>query len=449
MVSPFNPNLAPNLPPLGPRRIVYIEANRAPTATDTKYRAGTYYEPNTEWKDTSTDPPEIWKLAKINSKTSATWFKITGPSGTVVTLSDTAGTKVSPDVTGNIQIEGTPGQIDVTADTVNNKLTLSLPGGGGAVDSFTVEAFTGPGTNPVIPTVLGNVTVSGLAVAAHSVPVETRSRAANAFNVEVQYASGNATTDATKSGLCHFNSTQFSVDANGFVALTGGGIAIDSINVDAASGGGTDPVVPDGAGQITVTGNQVATGTIGANVIRTNSLAANTYTIEIQRSTEVSAADSTKNGVSHYDSDQFNVDSNAWVQIANFVEPTSWTPTINGSVSGTITYAIQAGRYARIGPLVIASFEITWTGIGTASGDLIISGFPVSFSGGLLNRNPLGTILVENLAFPANTEYLVLWGSGGTTDAYIYSVKDAGISSFLQIAANGTLHGTIAYFATI
>lgn len=318
MVSPFNPNLAPNLPPLGPRRVVYIEANRAPTATDTKYRAGTYYEPNTEWRDTSVTPPDIWKLAKINSKTSATWFKITGsPSGTVITLSDTAGTKVGPDATGNIQLEGTTGQINVTSTPGSNKLTLSLPGGGGAVDSFTVQANTAPGTNPVIPTVLGDVTISGSAVAAHSVPIETRSRAANAFNVEVQYAASNASTDATKSGLAHFNSTQFSVDGNGFVSLTGGGAAVDSIGVDASTAPGTDPVTPDGSGTITVTGGQVATGTVGANVIRTNSTAANSYAIEIQRSTTAASATSASNGVSHFDSKFFTVDTDGFVSSAS------------------------------------------------------------------------------------------------------------------------------------
>lgn len=449
MVSPFNPNLAPNLPPLGPRRVVYIEANRAPTATDTKYRAGTYYEPNTEWRDTSVTPPDIWKLAKINSKTSATWFKITGsPSGTVITLSDTAGTKVGPDATGNIQIEGTTGQINVNSTPGSNKLTLSLPGGGGAVDSFTVQANTAPGTNPVIPTVLGDVTISGSAVAAHSVPIETRSRAANAFNVEVQYAAANATTDATKSGICHFNSTQFSVDANGFVTLSGGGAAIDSVNVDASTVPGTDPVVPDGTGQITVTGGQVATGTIGANVIRTNSLAANTYTVEIQRTTETATTDSTKNGVSHFDSAHFNVDTNAWVQIANFTPITSWTPTLTSSVPGTITYTVRTGQYSRIGPLVICTFELSWTGIGVSSGDISITGFPVAFGGGL-NRNPLGQIWTENLAYPAGSNYCLLWGGAGLTSAAIYCIKDGGVPALLQIGANATLHGTICYFASI
>lgn len=88
-----------------------------------------------------------------------------------------------------------------------------------------------------------------------------------------------------------------------------------SVNVDAATGPGTDPVLPDGSGQITVTGGQVAAGTVGANVIRTDSLAANTYTVEIQRSTAVAASASANNGVSHFDSAQFTVDANGFVQV--------------------------------------------------------------------------------------------------------------------------------------
>lgn len=93
----------------------------------------------------------------------------------------------------------------------------------------------------------------------------------------------------------------------------GGDISIDEINVDAATGPGTNPVVADANGEITVTGGQVATGTIGANVIRTNSLAANTYTIEIQRSTTAASADSSLNGVCHFDSSSFSVDSDGFV----------------------------------------------------------------------------------------------------------------------------------------
>lgn len=97
------------------------------------------------------------------------------------------------------------------------------------------------------------------------------------------------------------------------IDLAGGGVGIDSINVDASTPPGTDPVLPDGAGQITITGAQVAAGVIGANVIRTDSLAANTFTIEIQRTTTSATPDSSDNGVSHFNSAHFTVDANGFV----------------------------------------------------------------------------------------------------------------------------------------
>lgn len=117
--------------------------------------------------------------------------------------------------------------------------------------------------------------------------------------------------------------------------LAGGGLAIDQINVDAHTAPGTDPVVPDGAGQITITGAQVATGVIGTNVIRTDSLAANTFTIEIQRSTAVAGTDLTKNGVSHYNNAQFSVDANGFVSLAGG-GTTKALETLTGNSGGAV-----------------------------------------------------------------------------------------------------------------
>lgn len=270
MTSPSNPNLAPNLPPQGPRRVVYLEANRAPrTGTgvqdDCKYRDGSYYENNTEWRDNSVTPPNIWKLSKINSKTSATWFIVQSSTGNVTFLEDQVGAAANPAGDGHISIKGATvanaanpslipletvaslntitAQVQVGCDrtgapankndagivsfddttfTVDTNGYVTLVGGTGpAAQKFNVDAATGPGVDPVTPTALGVVTVSAQAVAAHSVPIETRSRALNAYNVEVQYSAAVAATDATKSGVAHFNSGDFTVDANGFVSLVG------------------------------------------------------------------------------------------------------------------------------------------------------------------------------------------------------------------------------------
>lgn len=151
------------------------------------------------------------------------------------------------------------------------------------------------------------------------------------------YSQAIAATDGTKVGTCAFNSAQFTVDANGFVTLAGGGQAIDSIGVDAATAPGTNPVLPTVAGLITVTGGQVAAGTT-TNVIRTNSLSANTYTIEIQRSQAVASSTVGDNGVCHFNSGHFTVDSNGFVSSLG-----GGFPWIDQGTS--ITLAINTGYF--------------------------------------------------------------------------------------------------------
>lgn len=148
---------------------------------------------------------------------------------------------------------------DSAAFDVDANGFVQLNGGGIASTSFDVQANTAPGTDPVVPSAAGVVIVNGAAVVNHSVVLETRSRAVNAYNLEIQYATTAAATNATKSGVAHFDSAAFSVDANGFVSLAGGGLAIDSIHPDS----GTDPVVPNGAGLVNIIGSG-STTTVGS-----------------------------------------------------------------------------------------------------------------------------------------------------------------------------------------
>jgi hypothetical protein len=180
------------------------------------------------------------------------------------------------------------------------------------------------GSHPQIPTefvtddgiaipIANVLEILGTAVLNHDIPLRTTG-SGNTVTIEVQYATTNATTDATKAGVAAFNSTQFTVDANGFVSSLGGSTVV-SFNVDAATPPGTDPVLPDGSGIVTVTGGQVAAGTT-ANVIQTNSLAANTYTIQIQRSSAQAVSTIGANGVAHFNSAEFTVDANGFVSLA-------------------------------------------------------------------------------------------------------------------------------------
>lgn len=226
MTSPKNPTKY-----LGPN--VYLAnivvRNRPPTTADYRQpETGTNYVIFTGWqvgKDpVSGSEGDLYLLSKIVAN-QAYWLQITSgvtPSGAVLSLSDTAGTLVYPEMVGdvgNIQLEATAG-LTITADAPNNKLIFALTGGGIAIDQIQVQAATVPGVNPVSPNSNGLMTVNGAVVANHSVPIESRTRAVNTYNVEVQYATSAASTDGTKSGLSHFNSTQFSVDASGFVSTT-------------------------------------------------------------------------------------------------------------------------------------------------------------------------------------------------------------------------------------
>lgn len=115
--------------------------------------------------------------------------------------------------------------------------------------------------------------------------------------------------------------------------VAGGTTAIDSIQVDASTPPGTNPVLPTVAGLVIMTGGQVANGIAGTNVILTQSLAANTVEIDIQRTAAVGASNLASNGVSHFDSADFTVDANGFVQASG----TGIGQTITGDSGGALS----------------------------------------------------------------------------------------------------------------
>lgn len=316
-ISPKDPNKY-----LGPT--VYLSSivtrNRIPTGAD--YRNpnnGKIYAVGSFWL-ISKDPVsgvqgDLWYLSKVVANV-ATWLMLSaGSSGPLLNITVPNGVSpIVPDGAGTMHFTSSGGTITITGSTAspnNHTINFDLVGGTGAIDSIAVQAATAPGVSPVLPDGAGLMTVNGAVVANHAVVLETRTRALNAYNIEVQYATSAATTTANLSGVAHFNSGQFSVDANGFVSLAGGGQAIDSVGVDATSGSGTNPVLPTALGLITVNGALVVAGT---NPVRTVSTAPSVYQIQVQTSQALAAADSTKVGLSNFSNLDFTVDSNGFVQ---------------------------------------------------------------------------------------------------------------------------------------
>jgi len=124
----------------------------------------------------------------------------------------------------------------------------------------------------------------------------------------------------------------------------------------------------------------------------------------------------------------------------------NWTPTLAGSTTaGTFTYGNRYGWTFRQGLLTDAWFDISWTAIGTAAGNLYLElpykvakmdGMPFV---GVLQTSTLnygvGTVLTCN-AIPDSTR-CEIWTSGS-----------AATTANIAVATAGRLIGTIRYMGT-
>jgi len=182
---------------------------------------------------------------------------------------------------------------------------------------------------------LSTVTVAGVN------PVESTALG-DTVTYNFQLSQALAAADPTKVGFCNFDSAAFSVDADGFVSLAGGGLAIDEVLLDA----GTSPITPDGAGQISILATVVGAQAIP---IQTDGTGANTATIEAQVASAIAASDLVHVGFAAFNSSQFSVDANGFVELSggglavdSFAVPAGTSPVVP-TAAGLVTYTVGSG----------------------------------------------------------------------------------------------------------
>lgn len=112
-------------------------------------------------------------------------------------------------------------------NTSAGALWVKIGGTNAAIETFDVDASSGGGTDPVEPNASNEVILTASTVAAGTTPLRSVSTAANTVNYQIQQSQAVAAPNATNSGICHFDNSHFSVDANGFVQLIGGGGSTD------------------------------------------------------------------------------------------------------------------------------------------------------------------------------------------------------------------------------
>lgn len=235
-------------------------------------------------------------------------------------------------VIGPAPTSGTQGDLWYLAKIVSNVATwLRLStGSSGPLISIDVDASTAPGTDPVVADGTGVMGIKGgttFATGTQANPLRTNSLTANNFTIESQLAGANAATlTANKFGVAQFDENHFDVAA-GFVQLQGGGTtpAVTKLGMQS----GTNPVVADATGLITLTGSTATAGTTPVQTVG----GTNTGAVTIQRSQAISAADSTKVGLANFDSADFSVDANGWVELKNPATSSSGVSNIGFSYS--------------------------------------------------------------------------------------------------------------------
>lgn len=122
----------------------------------------------------------------------------------------------------------------------------------------------------------------------------------------------------------------------------------------------------------------------------------------------------------------------------------SWTPVINGAVSGTGTYARQLGTYTRIDKDTAEfSCELAWTGHTATGGMSLNLPLPPKHTGIGGMSTPVNVAL-ENIPL-TNTKWPTALIGSGNSKANFYEYQSSGAVSLLNISAAGSVYVQARY----
>jgi len=228
------------------------------------------------------------------------------------------------------------------------------------------------------------------------------------------------------------------------IALTGGGEAVDSFSVQS----GTNPVTPNAAGVVTLHGALVAAGT---NPIRSNGTGSHAITIDVQSSQAIAAEDSTKVGLCNFNSDNFQVSSGGFVELATMTNGQMIIGNTGNSPSiGTIAGAgIQVGTGAGTLGLTVIGGGVVWNYITDATQEVFASnayvaaraGTPVVFTMGGTNFGDYSRIVGRGTGgwrLEPSGSQIFYFGNQQTTvtTGYLESTDDHDCIELLGIGTN-------------
>ena len=274
-------------------------------------------------------------------------------------IGSTAGNADSPNYISRPVRVGTATSSDSSvtitySDVGNTEATLDFIITGGSTTVTKLQANDGN----LAPPIAGIVKVYGSTAAAGTSPVTTTADNVNTLTTIVQLSQALAATDATKVGLANFDTADFDVDANGFVTFetsitTNDGNVVKSVNgnwnlwATVSGQGGPTPMY--------------TIGNVGAGNLQT----------VLQFASATATTDATKVGAAAFDSADFSVDANGFVQLAGGGATQTLTPDFDFDGTAATPVAPQAGNINLLSyNPAVANVTNTYNSTGASTGDM-------------------------------------------------------------------------------
>ena len=125
------------------------------------------------------------------------------------------------------------------------------------------------------------------------------------------------------------------------------------------------------------------------------------------------------------------------------LQDNKWIPTLNGSgTSGTFTYTNQTGWVLRKGILVDVWFDITWTGVGTAAGNIFLD---LPYKVAVSNAKPfVGVVQESSIVYTGGTG-IVINSIPNTYRGEFWNVGSGFATANQAVTATGQLIGHLRY----
>lgn len=126
--------------------------------------------------------------------------------------------------------------------------------------------------------------------------------------------------------------------------------------------------------------------------------------------------------------------------LSPFYEEGTWTPTYGGLTTNGVTgYSVQQGNWKRIGNLIIAPFEITWTSA-NGTGAAYIS-LPFTAAATMEFAMP---IYPSNVTYAGGPPYALV--NTGLNYLVLGTPTSNAATATLAVEAAGTVFGTAVFF---